>query len=195
MPVLSQTCERNKGPILDVLIRVFADRSSVLEIGSGTGQHALYFAENLPYLVWQPSDFGDYLPNLKDVLASSDLANIPDPIELDVRDSRRPTGNFDAVFSANTLHIMSASSVEKFFRLVGDLLDVGGVLAIYGPFNYDGGYSSPSNQKFDQWLAAQNPQSGIRDFEVVNELAKKQGFSLIEDNPMPANNQCIVWQK
>ncbi len=191
----SEPCERNKDAILDILKRVFDDRTSVLEIGSGTGQHACYFAQNLPYLNWQPTDFGDYLPGLEARLNLSDLPNLPTAIELDVRTGDVPQGGFDAVFSANTLHIMSADAVECVFSLVGKVLETGGLLAVYGPFNYNGVYSSESNQRFDVWLKSQNPESAIRDFEWVDSLAKEAGFEFLEDNVMPANNQLLVWRK
>lgn len=191
----SEACERNKGPILELLKPVFADRQSVLEIGSGTGQHALYFAQQLPHLNWQPSDFGNYLPGLQARLQISPLPNLREALELDVRSSKKPSSEYDAVFSANTLHIMSADAVERFLELVGNLLLEGGKLVVYGPFNYKGNYSSPSNRQFDMHLKTQNPESGIRDFEWVNSLAEAEGFKLIRDIAMPANNQCVVWEK
>ena len=192
---ISEACERNKGPILELLKLVFADRQSVLEIGSGTGQHALHFALNLPHLIWQPSDFGNYLPGLQARLQTSALPNLRAAMELDVRSGNDLGGEYDAVFSANTLHIMSADAVEQFFEVVGSVLGKGGKLVVYGPFNYKGNYSSPSNQQFDMHLKSQNPESAIRDFEVVNSLAGAEGFKLIEDNAMPANNRCILWEK
>ena len=195
MPILSEACERNKGPILNILKRIFTSRTRVLEIGSGTGQHALYFAEHLPHLVWQTSDFGDYLSSLSSHLEIPALPNLRLPIELDVRVGANLPDDFDAVFSANTLHIMSADAVGKFFSLVGDILPLGGLLVVYGPFNYGGKYSSASNQQFDVWLKSRDLLSGIRDFEMVDSLAKGQGLDFVEDRLMPANNQCIVWQK
>ena len=192
---ISEACERNKDPILNVLKRVFEDRSSALEIGSGTGQHACYFTENLPHLNWQPTDFGDYLPGLEARLNVVHIPNLHPAIELDVRTGGLPQGDFDAVFSANTLHIMSAEAVECFFGLGGRVLKKGGLLAIYGPFNYNGAYSSESNERFDGWLKSQNPESAIRDFEWVDSLAKDQDFKCQEDNAMPANNQLLVWRK
>lgn len=192
---ISEACERNKGPILELLKLVFADRQSVLEIGSGTGQHALHFAQQLPHLNWQPSDFGNYLPGLQARLQTSALPNLRAAIELDVRSGNDLGGEYDAVFSANTLHIMSADAVENFFELVGSTLKKGGKLVVYGPFNYKGNYSSPSNQQFDMHLKSQNPESAIRDCEWVNSLAEAEGFKLIKDIAMPANNQCIVWER
>ena len=192
---ISEACERNKGPILELLKLVFADRQSVLEIGSGTGQHELNFAQQLPHLNLQPSDFGNYVPGLQARLQTSALPILRAAIELDVRSGNDLGGEYDAVFSANTLHIMSADAVEQFFEVVGSVLGKGGKLVVYGPFNYKGNYSSPSNQQFDMHLKSQNPESAIRDFEWVNSLAEAQGFKLLEDNAMPANNQCIVWEK
>ena len=195
MPPFSEACERNKDPILIELKRLFADRRSVLEIGSGTGQHALYFAENLPHLNWQPADFGDYLPGLKARCSTSETPNVLNPIELDVRNGQIPQEDYNAIFSANSLHIMSAEAVESFFELVGRILPADGILVVYGPFNYRGEYTSESNQRFDGWLKTQNPESAIRDFEWVDSLAKDQDFKCQEDNAMPANNQLLVWRK
>jgi len=191
----SESCERNKDPILSALKRVFEDRTSVLEIGSGTGQHACYFAESLSHLSWQPTDFGEYLPGLEARLNLAGLSNLRQAFELDVRTSEALQSDFDAVFSANSLHIMSAQAVECFFALVGKLLGVGGLLAVYGPFNYGGAYSSESNAHFDGWLKSQNPESAIRNFEWVDSLAKKAGFECVEDQTMPANNRLVIWCK
>lgn len=191
----SEACERNKAPILSVLESVFQDIQSVLEIGSGTGQHAVYFAEQLPSLVWHPSDFGEYFPGLQARVAQSALPNLKPPIELDVRNALTLSERYQGIFSANTLHIMSASSVQCFFERVGELLQENGKLVIYGPFNYSGKYSSESNAEFDIWLKQRDPESAIRDLGWLRELAAEQSIELIEDLPMPANNQCLVWQK
>lgn len=188
----SEACERNKTPILKVISPWFQGISTVLEIGSGTGQHARYFAQNLPHLRWQMSDCGDYLAALQ----QQNMDNLPQPIELDVRQGRTwPQDRYDAVFTANSLHIMSASSVEKLIAGAGKLLSNGGLLVVYGPFKYGGQYTSASNASFDQMLQQRDPQSGIRDFEWINRLVANQGLKLMQDNAMPANNQCIIWQK
>ncbi|MGI9290106.1 MAG: DUF938 domain-containing protein [Gammaproteobacteria bacterium] len=193
----SEACERNKGPILEVLTELFGKSSRILEIGSGTGQHAVYFARALTHLHWQPADTGDYLPGLKARLQYEALCNVSDAIELDVRMSPWPVANdlYDGVFSANTLHYMGEDCVEAFFNGVGKILPPGGMLAIYGPFRYQGKYTSPSNEQFDSYLKASDPVRGIRDFEWINDLAAPQQFTLQADYSMPANNQLLLWCK
>jgi len=188
----SAASERNKAPILAVLREVFAQTRTVLEIGSGTGQHATYFAENLPHLVWQPSDRPGSVQWLEQSLASGRRGNVASPVTLDVND--HPWGvQADGLFSANTFHIMSWQEVEQFFVGAGEALQRPGTLCVYGPFRYDGAYTSESNARFDRSLRAQDPQMGIRDFEAVNVFAKAQGLNLAADYPMPANNQILVW--
>ena len=188
------SCERNQGPILEVLRRHLGNTRRVLEIGSGTGQHAVHFAAAMPWLSWQCSDRADNLPGIAQWLAEAALSNTPPGIELDV-EGRWPDTLFDAVFTANTLHIMGWPQVEAFFAGVGGVLPVGGLLAVYGPFNYGGDFTSESNRAFEQWLKDRDPASGIRDFEAVDALARGIGLRLVEDNAMPANNRCIVWSR
>lgn len=190
----SQACENNKAPILAVLERHFANITSVLEVGSGTGQHAVYFAEHMPHLCWQTSDRRENLEGIASWLQWAELENMPQPLALDVRDDW-PLDSVEGIFSANTLHIMSWPEVEIFFSQLQRVLKPEGLLCIYGPFNYGGAYTSDSNAQFDQWLKSRDPLSAIRDFEAVNELAKAAGLDLLEDNAMPANNRCLVWQK
>jgi cyclopropane fatty-acyl-phospholipid synthase-like methyltransferase len=192
---VSDASERNKEPILRVIAGELAGRRNVLEIGSGTGQHAVYFAANLPDISWQPSDTGDYLPALRERLRQEGGANLRQVVELDVRDRPWPLDPVDAIFSANTLHIMSWSSVQEFFRGVGEVLATHGVLCVYGPFRYGGRYTSESNGTFDNYLRTRDPESGIRDFEAVDELARQQGLELVADHAMPANNQILVWSR
>ncbi len=187
-------CERNREPILEVLRDWFADRRQLLEIGSGTGQHAVYFAAALPKLRWQASDVPENLPGIRLWLKEAALPNTPAPIAWDVNDSP-PAGEYDAVFSANTLHIMSWKEVERLFGALPRLTKRGAVLVIYGPFNYEGQYTSQSNAQFDEALHSANPKRGIRDFEEVDALANAAGFTLKEDRTMPANNRCIVWKR
>jgi cyclopropane fatty-acyl-phospholipid synthase-like methyltransferase len=193
---LSEAADRNKGPILEIIAREFAHTRRVLEIGSGTGQHALYFAARLPHISWQPSDTGEYLPALREHLRQEGGANLRAVIELDVRTWPRAAvdGPVDGVFSANTLHIMSWTSVQDFFRGVGSVLGIPGVLCVYGPFRYGGRYTSESNATFDSYLRNRDPHSGIRDFEALDELARQQGLALAADHAMPANNQLLVWK-
>lgn len=190
----SPSCDRNRDPILAVLRHHFAEVASVLEIGSGTGQHAVYFALKMSWLTWQCSDREENLPGIRLWLEEAMLPNTPPPILLDV-DGDWPQQRYNAVFSANSLHIMGWDSVQAFFRGVGQRLSSRGSLVVYGPFNYLGRYSSDSNREFDAWLKARDPQSAIRDFEAVDALAKEQGLLLIDDVAMPANNRCLVWRK
>lgn len=191
----AESCDQNRDPILAVLRDAFAQSGHVLEIGSGTGQHAVYFAAALPHLRWQTADVRAHHPGIQAWLNDAALPNVLAPIDLDVNDSDWHTGRYDAVFSANTLHIMSWDEVKKCFTGIGQVLESGGVLAIYGPFNYGGGFTSESNARFDQWLKARDPASGIRDFEAVDALARQQNLLLIQDHAMPANNRTLVWRK
>ena len=194
MKRFSDACERNREPILQVLRRVFADRKSVLEIGAGTGQHAAYFAPALPHLAWQPSDVAENLPSIRLWREAAQAPRLAEPIELDV-DRPFPELDIDAVFSANTCHILSWPQVERLFAGVGALLPERGVLALYGPFNYGGKHTSPSNAEFDAWLRGRDPKSGVRDFEAIDTLAKRHRLVLEEDNAMPANNRLLIFRK
>jgi hypothetical protein len=189
----SQACENNKGPILARLQECFADRRQVLEIGSGTGQHACHFAANMPWLQWQPTELPENLPLLHPRCAASGLDNLLPEQALDVTSDPWPVAIPDAVFSANCLHIMPFAAVERLFTVLGNHAGNDVVLAIYGPFNYGGRYTSESNARFDQWLAQRDPRSGIRDFEAVDRLAAAAGFALRDDHAMPANNRLLVW--
>ena len=188
-------CERNREPILAVLRAHFADRARVLEIGSGTGQHAAYFAAHLPQLTWQASDRAANLPGIRAWLDEAALPNTPAPLVLDVARGPWPRQTFDAAFSANTLHIMAWPEVEALFAALPQVLDGDAKLAVYGPFNYNGRFTSASNAEFDRSLKAQAPHMGIRDFADVERLAHAAGFVLLEDAAMPANNRCLVWQR
>ncbi|OOV88337.1 DUF938 domain-containing protein [Oceanospirillum linum] len=189
----SQACENNKAPILQVLKRTFSDVSQVLEVGSGTGQHAVYMAEHLPHLQWQPSDQLINLPGVKLWCDEYSGDNLLPPIELDVTQAQWPEIKPDGIFTANTLHIMSWAMVEAFFKGIGSRLQAGGKLCIYGPFNYQGTYTSESNQAFDRFLRDRDPLSGIREFEAVVELAELAGLALVADHRMPANNRLLEW--
>jgi cyclopropane fatty-acyl-phospholipid synthase-like methyltransferase len=191
----TESCEQNKQVILDVLQQVFTDSHHVLEIGSGTGQHAVFFAQHLTHLIWQCSDRHENLPGIKNWLDDAGLANTPAAIKLNVLESNWPTLKVDAVFSANAVHIMGWSAVEAMFTGIGKVLESGGALCLYGPFNYHGTYTSDSNARFDGWLKARDPQSGIRDFEALDQLANNIGLRLINDYEMPANNRVLVWKK
>jgi cyclopropane fatty-acyl-phospholipid synthase-like methyltransferase len=191
----SESSAENREPILAVLREVFANCSKVLEIGSGTGQHAVYFGAELSHLNWQTADLPQHHAGIRMWLDEVALPNVLAPIALDVNRSDWLDGRYDAVFSANTLHIVSWPEVEKFFAGVGTVLQPGGVLAIYGPFNYNGQFTSPSNARFDQWLKQRDPASGIRDFESVDALARAQNLILQWDIAMPVNNRTLVWRR
>jgi cyclopropane fatty-acyl-phospholipid synthase-like methyltransferase len=195
MLVTAEACERNKAPILEVLRTEFAASRSVLEIGSGTGQHAVHFAAHLPHLSWQPSEVAALLPALAERVRLEGSPNLRLPIALDVRATPWPHAEADAIFSANTLHIMGWDAVEDFFRGVGATLGPGGVLCVYGPFNYQGRYTSASNAQFDAWLKTRDPHSALRDFEAVNARAAAQQLMLAADHAMPANNRTLVWRR
>lgn len=191
----AESCEQNRDPILAVLREVFADSRRVLEIGSGTGQHAVYFGAELPHLRWQTADVPQHHTGIRAWLDEAALPNVLPPIALDVGQPGWRNARYDAVFSANTLHIMSWTEVEAFFAGVGEVLEAGGVLAVYGPFNYGGTFTSESNARFDAWLKARDPASGVRDFEAVDTLARAQGLALQQDIAMPANNRTLVWRR
>lgn len=187
-------CERNQAPILEVLRAYFLNRRRVLEVGSGTGQHAVFFAPALPDTIWQTSDMEANLPGIRLWLQDAAQLNLPPPLALDVT-GPWPKEKFDAVFTANSLHIMPWSAVEKFFSGIDGVLEPQGMLAVYGPFNYRGTFTSDSNRDFDAWLKQLSALSGIRDFEAVDALAKAIGLKLVKDHAMPANNRLIIWQR
>ena len=191
----SEASERNRVPILATLREWFADRRHVLEIGSGTGQHAVHFAAALPQLVWQTSERAEHLAGLRAWLDEAALPNTPPPLELDVGTATWPSGPFDAVFSANTLHIMAWTEVEALFAALPAVTTPGAKLAVYGPFNVDGRFTSDSNAAFDAMLKARAPHMGLRDAAAVDALAHAAGFDLIDDVAMPANNRLRLWQR
>jgi SAM-dependent methyltransferase len=194
MKPYSDACERNREPILSVLERVFWDRSGVLEIGSGTGQHAAYFAAQLPHLVWQPSDVAENLPGIRLWVEEARASNLRPPVALAV-DGDWPPLAVDAAFSANTCHIMSWPQVRAMFAGIGRRLPPGGVFALYGPFNYSDRHTSESNARFDAMLRGRDPASGLRDFEAIVALAEELGLAHKEDNAMPANNRLLVFRR
>jgi cyclopropane fatty-acyl-phospholipid synthase-like methyltransferase len=195
MKPFAESSEQNKLPILEVLKHYFSDVESVLEIGSGTGQHGVFFARQFPWLQWYTSDLKENHAGIHAWLEEARLANIHAPMCLDVNQGNWGDQEYDAIFSANTAHIMDWPSVKHMFEGAARSLRAGGVFCLYGPFNYDGHYSSESNARFDQWLKSRDPESGIRDFEVLCQLAEENGMSLLKDHPMPANNRILVWQK
>lgn len=191
----SQAAENNKEPIAQILRTAFADVRTVLEIGSGTAQHAVYFGQCLPHLVWLTSDLAHNLPDIQARLAAQAPANVMAPVALDVAMQRWPVSDIDGVFSANAVHIMSWTHVTHMFRGIGEILCDRATLCLYGPFKYGGEFTTPSNAQFDLWLKQRDPLSGVRDFEAVNALAQAQGLHLVADHAMPANNQLLVWRR
>lgn len=190
----SESCERNKDPILAVLRDVFTQAAHILEIGSGTGQHAVYFGAALPYLTWQTSELPAGHAGIQAWLDDAALPNVLPPIVLDVN-GPWPEGPFDGVFTANTLHIVSWQAGQKLIAGAGRVLGSGGRLVIYGPFNYRGAYTSDSNARFDEWLKSRAIHSGIRDFEAVAKCAEINDLALEADHAMPANNRLLIFVK
>jgi cyclopropane fatty-acyl-phospholipid synthase-like methyltransferase len=198
MKPFSESCVQNRTPIIHIIKPLLATCETILEIGSGTGQHAVYFSAEMPYLTWYTSDCEQNHSGIQQWLDEAKLDNIKPPIVLDVCDQPAWQGldsSFDAIFSANTLHIMSTSHVECFFAEAASILKPQALLIVYGPFNYQGNYTSDSNARFDNWLKQQNPHSAIRDSEWLDELAEKSAMKRIQDYTMPANNRILVWQK
>ncbi len=198
MKPYSEACERNRDPILEVLREALAAARDVLEIGSGTGQHAAYFAKHLPHLVWHAGDLPEHHEGINAWIAEAALPNLRAPVALDVREERWPVQAapmFDGVFTANTLHIMDWASVRAAFEGIGRVLSAQGTLVVYGPFNYGGRLTSDSNARFDQILRARGVGSALRDFEAVDALAQSIGLELVRDALMPANNRTLVWRR
>jgi SAM-dependent methyltransferase len=189
----SEACEENKRPILGVIAPLLQGAQHLLEIGSGTGQHAVFFATEFPHVIWQTSDREEALPGIRAWLDESPRANLPAPIRLDVT-AAWPEGPFDTVFSANTAHIMSEAEVAAMFQGVGRILMEGGHFALYGPFNIGGRFTSESNARFDAMLRARDPSMGVRDRDDLIALGRSSGLTLVADHPMPANNRTLVWQ-
>jgi hypothetical protein len=188
----SQACENNKQPILEQLIRVFNNSTRILEIGSGTGQHAVFFAANLAHLNWYTSDRTDYHAGIKMWLQDNEVNNLYPPVAFTVGQDDWPMPDINGVFTANTTHIMQPAEAQLMMRLIANNLSDEGVFCQYGPFNFNGQYTSESNRAFDQHLSEQNC-GGIRDIEELIEWAKP--LKLIETIPMPANNFLLVWKK
>ena len=191
----SQACENNKDPILAVLREVLTEPGTILEIGSGTGQHAVHFARHLPHLRWQPSDVVDNLPGIRAWLVEAALPNVAEPLVLDLDQETWPVAAADGVFSANTAHIVHWPQVRRLFHGVARVLPAGGAFCLYGPFAYDGHHTSQSNADFDATLRRRDPHSGIRDVADLRGLGEEAGLHLAADRPMPANNRTLVWRR
>jgi SAM-dependent methyltransferase len=191
----AESSAQNRAPIQAVLEEAFADRRRVLEIASGTGQHAVYFGAALPHLSWQTSELPHNHAGILAWLDEARLPNVLPPAAIDVNDADWPVGSFDAVFNANTVHIVSWPAVRRMFAGIGRVLELGGLLCLYGPFNYGGRYTAESNARFDVWLKNRDPASGVRDFEALNALAEAQGLVLMRDFDMPSDNRTLVWRR
>ena len=191
----SEACDENKIPILNVIRAEFSGYHRILEIGSGTGQHAVYFSGQLPHLDWQTSDRHSNHASINAWRMESGLDNVLPPLLLDVTRDQWPETGYDGVFSANTAHIMSWPAVEKMFSGIGKVLASCGIFCLYGPFNYQGRFTSTSNERFEHWLKDRDPLSGLRNFEDLDELANINGLALKADHEMPVNNRLLVWTK
>lgn len=194
----SQACENNKRPILNILSQVFSETNHVLEIGSGTGQHAVFFGQHLPHLTWQTSDLSINHQGINVWLAEATLANVQRPIAIDLNNAwpiSETTPQMDGLYTANTLHIISWPLVVKFFEAIAKNLAPQAQVCIYGPFKYQGKFTSESNANFDIWLKERDINSGIRDIEAILLLANAAGLNLIDDHMMPANNRLLVFSK
>jgi SAM-dependent methyltransferase len=191
----ADACDRNRDPILDVLREWFAEPGVVLEIGAGTGQHAVYFAPRLPHLEWVASDRAENHAGIAAWIAEHPAPNLRGPMLLDVAQSAWPLEHADYVFSSNTAHIMSWAAVEKMFAGVERVLSEAGIFCLYGPFNRHGEFTSESNRAFDAALKARDPLMGIRDDQAMVALGRQHSLELIADHSMPANNRILVWKK
>jgi cyclopropane fatty-acyl-phospholipid synthase-like methyltransferase len=195
MKPYSEACDRNRDPILSVLKDSFTAPGTVLEIGSGTGQHAVYFARNLPHLQWIATDRDDNHPGIIAWMKEEGTSNLQGPLSLDVTNEQWPVEQADYIFSANTAHIMSWPMVQKMFAGVGRVLSANGVFCLYGPFNRDGEFTSESNRHFDAALKAREAHMGIRDDRELKALGERCGLRFLADHVLPANNRILVWQR
>lgn len=194
-PAFASAAERNSAPILEILRHEFKQCRSVLEIGSGTGQHAVTFAAELPDLTWQTSDLVETHGWIRANIAASGVKNILSPITLDVRAAAELVQMFDAVYSCNTAHIMSYTAVQKMILLIGQVLNPGGVFCYYGPFRRHGGFNTPSNAAFHETLQSRDAEMGIRDLEDVDTFLRECAVDRQRIYAMPANNYLVVWRK
>lgn len=191
----AESCAQNQQVILDILKTLLTESGTVLEIGSGTGQHAVFFTEQLPHLNWQPSDLIDQHSGMQLWLDEVEHNRIKAPLEIDVDKGPWSVENIDYVYTANTTHIISSSQTENMLKHVGACLKPGGLFIQYGPFNYNGTYTSESNARFDMWLKERDPNSCIKHFETIQVLAEEHGMRILKDIEMPANNRILVWRK
>jgi len=191
----ASSVDTNKDVILAALRMLLPREGTVLEVGSGTGQHAAYFAKHLPHLSWQPTDLEENLPSIRAWAADATLPNLRPPLVLDLLQDGWPVGSVQAVVCINTVHIVAWTGVERLFEGAGQILPPGGVIYVYGAYRYAMRPLESSNEEFDRWLKARDPAWGVRDFEAVNALAERNGFVLAGDEPVPVNNRSIWWVK
>ena len=191
----SQACENNKHAISLTLKSYVELGGSLLEIGSGTGQHGCHMSSVYPNLRWQTSDQADYLAGINAWVCEANRDNFLAPIQLDINTASWAGEPMDFVYASNVVHIMSLAEVDKLFSFIPSALKSGGLFFLYGPFNYEGMFTSESNAQFNDWLKAQAPHRAIRDFETINALAQENGLQLVNDHEMPANNRLLVWKK
>ena len=192
----SPAADKNKSPILSVLSNYLKDADRIFEIGSGSGQHAIYMAASLPTIRWQPSDCPSVLPLLTENIEAYGTPNLSLPWEFDLASlSKLEKIEVDCVYAANVMHIVRESLGENLINWAGSALSQNGYMILYGPFTYDGQFTTPSNQDFDFWLKSRDPKSGVRSYEWVAELAAAAKLNLVNDHDMPANNQCLVYQR
>ncbi len=193
---IAEACLRNQEPIAATLEQLLRQPAMVLELGSGTGQHAVYVARRLPYLTWQPTELSEALPGIRAWLADENLTNVLPPLALDVRAGEWPVaGPYDVVFTANTLHFVGWSVVAALFAGVEKVLRPGGLFCAYGPFNEDQRYTSEGNRQLDLWLKSRDPDSGIKDRQDVTARAAGHGLVFEQDMAMPANNRMLVFRR
>jgi SAM-dependent methyltransferase len=194
--LLSPSGERNKGPVADVLRQVLPDHGLVLEVSSGTGQHVIHFAREMPYLTWQPSERDEEcLKSIAHWLAAEAPANVLAPLYLDVGDQPWPIGSAAAVVCLNMIHIAPWAAGMALIRGASGILGPGGTLFLYGPFRRGGEHTSPGNEAFDRQLREENPAWGVRNLEDVARFAAGHDFGPPQIHEMPANNLSVVLRK
>lgn len=191
----AESAARNAAPILEVLRREFRAARDVLEIGSGTGQHAVTFAAEMPQLRWQTSDLDENRAGIRAWIGEAGLDNVMPPLLLDVRDASVAPASFDAAFSANTAHIMGMDGVRRMFSIVGDALRSDGVFCLYGPFRIGGAFNAPGNEAFDADLRQRDAMMGIRDLETLDQFGAACGLHRKRLLAMPSNNYIAVWKR
>jgi SAM-dependent methyltransferase len=188
--------ERNKGPILAVLERVLPKRGRVVEVASGTGQHVVHFARQLPRLTWQPSDPDPAMRiSIAAWSAAAGLPNLRPPLDIDVRSADWVVGPADAVVCINMVHIAPWAATLHLMAGASRLLSPRGILFLYGPYRRCGRHTAPSNEDFDAQLRRSDPEWGVRDLEDVVEVAERNGFALEDVVAMPANNFSVVFRR